>query len=173
MKKRISLLAISLLAVSCVSNRYHLENYKGQQILVGRVSGKEFYSDHFKSWFVPAYQEYIPDSASVAYLKKHLRDKVIEIYMGTWCPDSREHVPHMLKVLDRAGFPRKKIRIYALRRHYNDDPVVNGKDIIRVPTFIIFEDKKELGRIIEYPMESLEKDLIKILKGNYKHDYQQ
>jgi hypothetical protein len=41
-----------------------------------------------------------------------------------------------------------------------------------VPTFIFMKDGQELGRIVEYPLESLEKDMAKILSGvDYKHAY--
>ena len=39
-----------------------------------------------------------------------------------------------------------------------------GKNIQRVPTLIIYHKRKELGRIIESPVVSIEKDLISILK---------
>ncbi len=141
--------------------------------MVGEVRKNDFYMDTFKKWFVPAYHEYVPEPAAVDFLRQHLKDKTLEVYMGTWCPDSREHVPHLLKILDEAGFPEKQLKIVALPRHYKDSPLVKGKNIIRVPTIIVYEHEKELGRIIEYPMENLEKDLVKILKGNYIHDYQQ
>ena len=34
------------------------------------------------------------------------------------------------------------------------------------------KDDQELGRMVEYPLESLEKDMVKILSGeDYKHAY--
>jgi hypothetical protein len=34
-----------------------------------------------------------------------------------------------------------------------------------VPTYILYKGKKEIGRIIDAPKESFEKDLLKILTG--------
>ena len=44
--------------------------------------------------------------------------------------------------------------------------------IIRVPTFIFYKDEEEIGRYVEYPRESMEKDILKILtRQPYKHSY--
>jgi len=38
-------------------------------------------------------------------------------------------------------------------------------DMQRVPTFIIFKNNIEAGRIIENPLTSLEQDMVNILSG--------
>ncbi|NEW80631.1 MAG: thioredoxin, partial [Gelidibacter sp.] len=41
-------------------------------------------------------------------------------------------------------------------------------------TFIIYKDDKEIGRFVEYPRESVEADLLKIVSGlPYKHSYEE
>jgi len=52
--------------------------------------------------------------------------------------------------------------------------VVPGMDISalkieRVPTFIVYDGIKELGRIIETPAETLEEDLLMILSAKPLH----
>ena len=47
-----------------------------------------------------------------------------------------------------------------------------GYGIINVPTFIFYRGEGELGRIVEYPIESMEADMVKILSGlPYRHAY--
>ncbi|MCB9249007.1 MAG: hypothetical protein H6613_10930 [Ignavibacteriales bacterium] len=41
---------------------------------------------------------------------------------------------------------------------------VNGLDIELVPTIIVYDKGEEIGRIIESPMETLEEDLVEIVK---------
>jgi len=41
---------------------------------------------------------------------------------------------------------------------------VDGLEIHFVPTFIFYRDEEEIGRIIEMPYESLEKDMLEIVK---------
>ena len=49
-----------------------------------------------------------------------------------------------------------------------------GKNIVRVPTIIVEQKGNEIGRIIEFPITSLEKDLLTILrKEKYQPNYHQ
>ena len=58
------------------------------------------------------------------------------------------------------------------RNKKTPDNLQEGFDLIRVPTFIFFKNGKEVGRFVERPRETLEKDMLKILKGEpYKHAY--
>ena len=90
----------------------------------------------------------------------------IKVVMGTWCPDSRREVPRFMKILDAWKFPSGMVTFIG---------VDNGKlspigeyeklDIQRVPTFIIYKNNIEAGRIIENPVTSLEQDMVNILRG--------
>jgi len=47
-----------------------------------------------------------------------------------------------------------------------------NQDIINIPTFIFKKDGKEINRIVEFPIESIEKDIFKILSSSdYKNAY--
>ena len=60
------------------------------------------------------------------------------------------------------------------RSKKTSDNLQEGFDIIRVPTFIFFKDGKEIGRFVEYPRESVEADILKIVSGEpYKHSYEE
>lgn len=43
--------------------------------------------------------------------------------------------------------------------------MIQDQHIERVPTFIVYADGRELGRIVETPEGSLEEHLVKILKS--------
>lgn len=166
------LFILSLLLVACgVSRSWHTETYKGKTIVVGKVS-PEILQKYTGDWFRENYDTYRPSTKIVEALKNKEEGVEVEIYMGTWCPDSREHVPAFYKIIDEAGWNRKKVKLIALPRKFKDEPIAREKHLIRVPTFIIYKDGKEAGRIIEYPMESLEKDLLDILEGHYRHELQ-
>jgi hypothetical protein len=89
--------------------------------------------------------------------------------MGTWCPDSRREVPRFLHVLDLWKFPPEKVTFIGV-----DDAKISpvgeytGLGIQRVPTFILYKNNIEAGRIIENPVTSLEQDIVNILKRNEK-----
>ena len=167
------LLGIFVFVVSsCVNPRVlHTEKYKGKDILVGEGNFRTLRVAPYQRWFEENQSVYTPDEQVVEALKPLLKEVDMEVYMGTWCPDSREHVPVFYKVLQAAGYDTNRVKIFFLPRDYGAHPLVKGKNIIRVPTFIFYKNGKPLGRIIEYPMESVEKDMLKILSGSgYRHE---
>ena len=69
------------------------------------------------------------------------------------------------KILDETGYKEKNLTIIGVDRTKNALSVnIENLNIERVPTFIVFQDGKELGRIVESPKKSLEEDLWKIVK---------
>jgi len=146
-----------------------VKNENGAEVLLGHCSRSCLRQKPFSEWFDKNYDEYKVDKTQTPQLKKLLKDKNIAIFMGTWCGDSRREVPRVLKILDAAGVKEKQINIVMLSSEdgkYKQSPQHEEKDknIFRVPTIIVSEGKKEIGRIIEFPKQSLEKDLLQILK---------
>jgi thiol-disulfide isomerase/thioredoxin len=131
----------------------------------------------FADWFLPNYQNYQPDSLLLPEINKLLKGKELQIFLGTWCGDSKREVPRMLKILAAAGFDSSKLQLIFVNNtadQYKKSPghEEQGKNIVRVPTLIVYKDKTEIGRFIEYPKESIEKDLLKILQGEpYQPNY--
>ena len=116
-------------------------------------------------WFQKGYDEYRFNDEAVKKLTVLGKEELtIKIVMGSWCPDSRREVPRFMKILDYWKFPSENITYIGV-----DDskfsPVggYDKLDIQRVPTFIIYKNNIEAGRIIENPVTSLEQDMVNIL----------
>jgi thiol-disulfide isomerase/thioredoxin len=135
--------------------------------LLGYFNQRQLKLEPHSLWFYKGYDEYQPDSEAIKSLGGiTMEGLTIKIVMGTWCPDSRREVPRFMKVLDTWKFPSDKVSFIG---------VDNGKlspvgeydklDIQRVPTFIIYKNNIEAGRIIENPVTSLEQDMVNILRG--------
>ncbi len=94
-------------------------------------------------------------------------DYTIKIVMGTWCSDSRREVPRFYKLLDELKLVDEEITLINVDR-MKKVPEINMDDlnILLVPTFIIYRGGKEIGRIVETPIETLEKDLLNILSNS-------
>lgn len=120
----------------------------------------------FKEMYDPIYAAYIPDAATLIELKKLVKNEKIKIVFGTWCGDSKVNVPNFFKVLDALHFKEKNVEIIAVDGNKKaENGIIDGLDIQRVPTFIVFDKKgKELGRIVEHPKATLEADLLEIYK---------
>jgi len=150
-----------------------------QEILYGAIQKADLQNAPFADWFNPGYDNYQPDPKVNDKLKKlYGKEITIQIFLGTWCGDSKREVPRLLKVLDETGFPQINLQIIGLG---SGDSLVkqspqheeDGKGIFRVPTVIVYRNGKEVNRINEFPALSLEHDLYAILSGetytaNYK-----
>jgi len=166
---------LSLFLVTTIA----LQSQVPTEILYGAIDRSSLQKTPFDKWFISGYQDYQPSVDVLQSLKKSdLKGICIEVFFGTWCGDSRREVPRFLKLLDEIGLPVKNIRLIAVGGSdslikQSPDHEEAGKGIFRVPTFILYKNDKELGRINEYPVNSLERDLYAILLNqpyspNYK-----
>ena len=93
--------------------------------------------------------------------------------MGTWCSDSIDFVPGFFKLMDHIKFRKRNIELIGLdvdKKNPNEDEL--KYEIINVPTFIFYNNDEEINRIVELTIESLEKDILKILDGSgYQNAY--
>lgn len=139
--------------------------------LLGVCSIEALQTEPYAKWYKPGYENYQPNAGIVAQLKKLKSEKtVIKIVFGSWCGDSKREVPRMVKTLHAAGFTDKNIQLLGVSSDsevYKQAPNREEKElnVYRVPTFIVYQNNKEVGRINEYPVESLERDLQKVING--------
>ncbi len=111
------------------------------------------------------YDKYNPPSDLLESLKPKLgADTKIDVYLGLWCPDSRNNVPPFIKILDRAG-SEAPVRYVAVPRKASKDVkyYVEAMKIEKVPTFIFYRNGQEIGRIIERPKTGMIEDMADIL----------
>ncbi|MBI4468443.1 MAG: thioredoxin family protein [Acidobacteria bacterium] len=132
-------------------------------IPVGPVSVEEVFqhNEEYKS----RAESYPPIASGIEFLKNYPRKIRIEVFYGSWCGDSRNHVPPLLKVISAAGNPNIEVAFWAVDRTKTEpaEPIKQRR-IVRVPTFIVFDGDHELGRIVEIPTSSIEEDLYRILE---------
>jgi thiol-disulfide isomerase/thioredoxin len=110
-------------------------------------------------------ETYKPNAVAVAYLSKYSRKTQLEIYFATWCPHCEAWVPRLVKSIQSAANPSISMRFTGLPRSFGGEPDAKRKQITGIPTILIIQDDKEIGRI-EGPPEkgSLEEALVKILQ---------
>jgi len=143
-----------------------VDEKSGKAMLVGICTRENLKSDtSFSPWFNEEYDIYSPMIENKSELKEKLENVYVIIVMGTWCPDSRMQVPEFYKILDTLEFPEERITLICVDREKKGmKDEADSLNIERVPTFIFYDEKKnELGRIIEFPEETLESDMKNIL----------
>ncbi len=141
--------------------------------LMGIITQEDLKNQPFNQWFDTNYENYNLDKTVVKEIKNHINGITIKAFLGTWCGDSKIEVPQFYKLLDALNFDYKKLTMIAVDRD-NKTPynLQEGLNIIRVPTFIFYKNGKEIGRYVEFPRKTLEKDILKIVSGKeYKHSY--
>ncbi len=147
--------------------------YEESVMLLGKANRKGLQMEAFKDWFAPGYDDYILDSETMENLKPLMQDVEITLFMGTWCEDSHRDVPHLYKILDSLNFNESKLTVYAVSEEKTTPEGHEvGKNIIQVPTIIFYKNGKEINRIVEYSIYTLERDMLDILSGKtYKNPY--
>jgi thiol-disulfide isomerase/thioredoxin len=136
--------------------------------LLGYFDVGRLHQPPYSTWYMTGYDYYKYNPEVVNKLEWIDKTGItIKIVMGTWCPDSRREVPKFMRVFDAAKFSAGKIQLIGVDNQKNPSVENWGSlNIQRVPTFIIYKNNIETGRIIENPVTSLEQDMLNILIGN-------
>jgi tetratricopeptide (TPR) repeat protein len=160
--------------VSCISKSISSQpvnqqviDSRGNPNLLGRCTKNALQQEPYKTWFDKNYAAYQVDTPTAEQLKPVLRKKRFVIFMGTWCGDSKREVPRIFKLLEYCGVDQSRIQLVMVSNvdsMYKQSPGHEevGLNIHRVPDLLMFDHNNELGRIVESPVESLEKDLLSI-----------
>lgn len=146
-------------------NKIFFEEKVGYSILIDRCDRSGLEGPEFGEYFEKEYAAYKLDESSAEKLSKCTNELKIRIVLGTWCHDSQVQVPRFIKILDQINFNQKNLEIICVDRSKKTHGFsIQDLNIEFVPTIIFYKTEKEIGRIIETPKESLEKDFLTILK---------
>jgi thiol-disulfide isomerase/thioredoxin len=164
MRKVAFLILSTLILYSCTAKKYSIIEVGNTKVIVGEFPIEILQTDDFK-WFNEGYSKFtIEEEEDFKMIKSKANKFDVLIFLGTWCPDSREYVPKFMKIIDEAGISRKHIKMIGLNRDKVLKGLTDKYDIKRVPTFIFFQNGKEIGRIVEHPHVSLTKNIAKIVE---------
>lgn len=146
-------------------NKKQQDVYRNKEIMINNCTREGLTNfPEFKSMYDALYESYTPDSTTLAAIKPLIEDLKITIVMGTWCGDSKLQVPHFYKMTDQLGIHEKDITLICVDGQKKaENGLIDNMDIQRVPTFIFSKGGQEIGRIIESPKNTLEKDSYEIL----------
>lgn len=136
-------------------------------VLTGSISLQQLQT--FK-WHVDGYANYVCKKEIIDSIKPFAQHLKLIVVMGTWCSDSREHIPALLRVANAAGIPSSHLEFLGVDRTKKcSHPDISPMNIEYVPTIYVFYKSKLMGTIIETPKLSIEEDLLHLIT-NTTHD---
>ena len=139
----------------------------------GEVDKDYLFNSKNTKWFPKNYDSYKSDIFLSENNFDNIDNFIIELYMGVTCHDSEREIPRLIKILDEINFPDNQLNIFLLKRNKTSDyEYEKGKNITNTPTIIFYKDSIEINRIVEFPIETLERDIYKIINEiEYKNAY--
>ena len=139
----------------------------------GEFSRDQLENSTHNNWFLENYNAHPLNKALVSQIDSLFDDIEVTIYMGTWCEDSQREVPGFFKIIDALEANDQVRPIVGLNEDkVSHDGSAEQAGVTNVPTFVLSKDGQEINRIVEFPIISLEQDILDILQDkDYKHAY--
>lgn len=159
---RLQTLLVAALLAGCAGS-IGTKHSEREEMELGWTQRGDFMSSRYPK-FLEVYDTVQIDPNFVEMIKSLHEGLDFVVILGTWCSDSKKHVPRFLKIADLATIPPSRVRYYGVdRTKRSSDGVTEQYGIERVPTFIVLKNGTEIGRIVEFPKTSLEEDFLVIL----------
>lgn len=130
-------------------------------MFTGRFNALITDSDWFRNWIsgdLPVLDEAMKNRL-MALDTTHVN---INVFLGTWCSDSKVHVPLFLHLANTFGWKYELIGVNREKECPFEKKDCKSWDIAYVPTFVVYRNGIEIGRIVENPQHSLAEDLAEI-----------
>jgi len=113
------------------------------------------------------YETHHPDREIIGHLRAGTFAEVhIDVYFAFWCVDSKINLPRFIKLLDILDMPVVPVKFYLVERKATPgtSTYVESLHVTKIPTFIVYRNGSEIGRIVEYPKKDLARDFLEILR---------
>jgi hypothetical protein len=159
-------LIVTLLTINVIAQDYKIitDEKDGEPLILGYCPSSAMNDSVFNNTWNTEYNSYQPDYEILDKLEGKLDSINITIVFRSTCSDSREQLPRLFKILNELNYPINKITLIGVDREKRGlSNEAEGLDIEFVPTIIFYKAESEIGRIVETPAESLEKDMLKII----------
>lgn len=123
---------------------------------------------------LPAWRDAIADATfdheSAVQLARVAPGAEVDVFLGTWCGDSRREVSRLFRALERAETEAPTlpfaIRFIGVDRAKTAPGFTETAELRYVPTIIVRREGVELGRIIESAPDGVDRSLLRLLDGS-------
>lgn len=130
-------------------------------LLIGTIEYKNLTA---YSWFDSTYRAYTPEQSVIDSIRPFAKDIRLMVVLGTWCSDSKEHVPALCKIAVQSGMGFKQLELIGVdRKKHCPLPDISSLNIEYVPTIFVFVKGTLKGKIVETPEKTIEQDILKLI----------
>ncbi len=131
-------------------------------VFTGRFNSLITESEWFRNWIAGEGIE-INDVQKKQLMANDASNIHISVFLGTWCSDSKMHVPPFLQLAEMVGWKHELIGVNREKECPFEKKDCKSWDISYLPTFVVYRNEQELGRIVENPQKTLAEDFLTIL----------
>lgn len=166
MKIFIALFTICAFSIQVQAQSFvrELDQRTEKPLLRGQITFDDIKTESAYPWMR---EDYVADETIVGKIKKLLPQYRLVIFVGTWCEDTQHLLPQLYRTLQDASFDFNALEMYGVNRAkegLNSEHQIYN--ISRVPTIIVMDRFKEVGRIVESVESSIEEALLAILESD-------
>lgn len=137
----------------------------GDATAIVGLTDRESIERGFPAW-AQAARDAHPDVALAAQLAEVEPGAEVDVFLGTWCGDSRREVGRFFVALESVEGPLPfALRFIGVDRAKEAPGFSEGAELLFVPTFIVRRGGVEVGRVIESAPEGVERAVLDLLRG--------
>lgn len=143
-------------SVSALNLYETIPDTEEKKTLKGILTEDQIMKDTAFGWYSSNLKYFKADSGIVQNIRAKTDKIHVVIFGGTWCHDTQQILPKYLTMLNAAGFPESKLTLVGVDRAKTTvGQLHKAFNITNVPTLIVLQDGKEIGRIVEYGTSGL------------------
>ena len=91
----------------------------------------------------------------------------IRAFFGTWCHDSQREIPYLLQLMQSVDNHKVTFDLVGLDRQKQESTEqAKAANIKYTPTIVVYQNGKELGRIVEKTSKPIGQELLSIIDEN-------
>ena len=133
-------------------------------VFTGRFNVLITESEWFRNW-ISGDMPVLDDALKNRLMALDTTQIRINVFLGTWCSDSQVHVPQFLHLANIFGWKYELIGVNREKECPFEKKECKSWDILYVPTFVVYRNDIEIGRIVENPQHSLAEDFDEIFSN--------
>ena len=128
-----------------------LDSETGSKIYKGNINKYTLLNDSSFTWYKQSQEAYTPELSLIKDLEKYGQTVHFIVFGGTWCDDSQYIMPRFFELMEKSGVADSTITLFGVdRKKQTTSNLSEAMNITRVPTILLFQNGKEIGRIVEY-----------------------